>query len=84
MTTWSSLFQGTNIYTDVFNIYPNLYNQVSSDMSFFYLFVDILRGSPSDVQILFPMFVLAVLPILCLIALLYALFMPIIQRSKKW
>jgi hypothetical protein len=84
MITWDNLFDGYNVYNDVFTAYPSLYAQASEGLSMIDLYNSIIHYLPQDVQLLFAVFFLSTKTIVLWLALIFVMFMPIIRAPQKW
>lgn len=84
MTTWSTLFAGSNVYSDVLSVHPNLYTEAVSDGGAFELYNQFIVSIPGEISLLFGIFYNSILPPLLLITLAFSLFMPIIRKAQIW
>ncbi len=83
MTTWSNVFSGYDVYSDVFNTYTSLYANASASAGFFQFFDGFIVKLPYDVMMFFQIFY-NVLPLTILAIMFFVLFMPLIKRPQQW
>lgn len=84
MATWENLFEGYNIYSDVYDAHPNLYQEATSSGATFELYRQIVRDAPEDVSMLTAVFFSSVfLPVL-LASLLFVMFGGFLTKIRVW
>ncbi len=81
--TWTDLFAGSNIYSDVFAAYPNLYTQAVEQGSVFDFYIQFILSIPRDIVLLAAVFYGSLLTLTLLVAVVYSLFMPVLNRPRR-
>ncbi len=84
MITWANLFNGYDVYGDVFSAYPSLYTQATSNNSAYDLYHQFVVNLPSDLALVFTIFFSSIVPLVLVAALLFVFFMPLLRRAQRW
>jgi len=82
--SWSNLFNGYNVYDDVFTNHPNMYKEASVNGSVVALYDQIVVQAPYDISMVTGIFFSSVVPIVLVAVVLYVFFMPIFKRPQRW
>lgn len=84
MITWSNLFDGYNVYTDVYTAHPAMYSDAVASGSAYSLIHQFVLALSTDLWLLFGVFFTVIVPLGVVCWLGFVFFLPIFNRPRRW
>lgn len=84
MAQWNTLFDGYDIYTDVYDAHPNLYEEATEHAQFFEVYRQMVRSFPEDFSQMMVIFSTSLFLWVILLALIFTFVMPILRKPRSW